>query len=231
MGIKAGEDTFYQAKRGIVQDGLVFNLDSAVNSSYSGGTNWTDIERRNVGVLQNGATFSKDHGGVISFDGTDDYLDVNPLDLNLSSIGVTISFWFKGSDPRSILRLQRNSQHSIYIVPVWHTNYAFIQSGNGTSSSVYAPAALRDGNWRNYVCVYEKNNFWGNYLDGSVVTTSTAYSSDLPASDFTSTQMFRWWGGSEYTNGTVSGGLIYNRALTAAEVLQNYNATRHRFGV
>ena len=38
MAIQAGEDTFYQAKRGIIQDGLVLNLDAAVNTSYNGGT-------------------------------------------------------------------------------------------------------------------------------------------------------------------------------------------------
>ena len=60
MAIQAGETTFYQAKRGIVQDGLVLNLDAAVDASYSGGTTWRDLEGGNNGTFINmdGANFS-----------------------------------------------------------------------------------------------------------------------------------------------------------------------------
>ena len=44
MAIQAGEDTFYQAKRGIVQDGLVLNLDAGVDASSNGGTTWRDLK-------------------------------------------------------------------------------------------------------------------------------------------------------------------------------------------
>jgi hypothetical protein len=41
MAIEAGTSTYYQAKRGIVQDGLVLHLDAGVKESYSGaGTTW-----------------------------------------------------------------------------------------------------------------------------------------------------------------------------------------------
>ena len=53
MAIQAGETTFYQAKRGIVQDGLVLNLDAAVDASYSGGTTWRDLTGSNNGTLTN----------------------------------------------------------------------------------------------------------------------------------------------------------------------------------
>ena len=48
MAINAGDTTYYQAKRGIVQDGLVLNLDAAVDQSYPGnGTIWHDLEGSN----------------------------------------------------------------------------------------------------------------------------------------------------------------------------------------
>ena len=95
MAINAGDTTYYQAKRGIVQDGLVLNLDAAVDQSYPGnGTTWHDLAGSNSGTLTNGPTFDKDNGGSIVFDGTNDYVNtpVN-IDANPSSIGA----WFNPS--------------------------------------------------------------------------------------------------------------------------------------
>ena len=36
---------------------------------------------------------------------------------------------------------------------------------------------------------------------------------------------------SNYLSGNIANNIIYNRALTASEVLQNYNATKGRFGL
>ena len=68
MGIKAGEDTFYQAQRGIVQDGLVLNLDAGVDASYSGGTTWRDLAGSNNGTFINmtADNYTSDNGGVVS---------------------------------------------------------------------------------------------------------------------------------------------------------------------
>jgi hypothetical protein len=38
-------------------------------------------------------------------------------------------------------------------------------------------------------------------------------------------------GGSEYFNGTISDVKFYNRALSATEVQQNFNALRGRYGI
>ena len=58
MAINAGDTTYYQAKRGIVQDGLVLNLDAAVDQSYPGnGTTWYDLSDNGNGTLTNGPTF------------------------------------------------------------------------------------------------------------------------------------------------------------------------------
>ena len=78
MAIQAGETTFYQAKRGIVQDGLVLNLDAAVDASYSGGTTWRDLAGSNNGTLanMNDTNLIKDNGGVFIFDGTNEHIQL-----------------------------------------------------------------------------------------------------------------------------------------------------------
>ena len=81
MAIKSGETTYHQAKRGIVQNGLVLNLDAGVDASYDGGTTWRDLEGGSNGALTNSPTFDRDKGGSIVFDGSDDYVDLgNVLD-------------------------------------------------------------------------------------------------------------------------------------------------------
>ena len=91
MAIQAGEDTFYQAKRGIVQDGLVLNVDAAVKDSYVGsGTSWKDLSVGNDATLANGPVFDKSLGGRITLDGTNDRIDIPSISFAAS--GFTYSF-------------------------------------------------------------------------------------------------------------------------------------------
>ena len=97
MAINAGDTTYYQAKRGIVQDGLVLNLDAAVDQSYPGnGTTWYDLAGSNSGTLTNGATFDRDNGGNIFLDGTDDRVAISDSngDFDIGTGDFSICLWF-----------------------------------------------------------------------------------------------------------------------------------------
>ena len=68
MGIEAGSSTYYQAKRGIVQDGLLTHLDAGVKQSYNGGNTWYDLSDNN----RNGTIYPRtdgftSHGYYLSF--------------------------------------------------------------------------------------------------------------------------------------------------------------------
>ena len=66
MGITYGTSTLFQATKGIVQDGLVLNLDAGVNKSYPrNGTTWYDLSNNGNGTLTNGPTFDRGNGGNI----------------------------------------------------------------------------------------------------------------------------------------------------------------------
>jgi hypothetical protein len=87
------------ATKGIVQSGLVLNLDAGVSSSYPGsGTTWTDLSGNgNNGTLVNGPTFSSDNGGNIVFDGVDDHI-TTPLtmgDVISNTNKITATTWFR----------------------------------------------------------------------------------------------------------------------------------------
>jgi hypothetical protein len=65
------------------------------------------------------------------------------------------------------------------------------------------------------------------YINGSPVLTTT-----ILHSDNTAPLQFAWANYvGQYMVGSISQGIVYNRVLTSTEVLQNYNATRSRFGL
>jgi hypothetical protein len=66
------------------------------------------------------------------------------------------------------------------------------------------------------------------YLNGVLLAT-TAYTTSISTSGIG--RISGYDNGGEIWNGNISSVMIYNRALTATEVLQNYNATKSRFGL
>jgi hypothetical protein len=94
-------------------------------------------------------------------------------------------------------------------------------TGNVSSSAISA------GSWFHFSLVFDSNTFYG-YVNG-VQTGSAALSNDLTfdrIGDDTNRDNYP-----AYMKGKISNFKIYNRALTASEVQQNFNALRGRFGI
>jgi hypothetical protein len=66
------------------------------------------------------------------------------------------------------------------------------------------------------------------YRNGSLVGTPTASTGNISNTSKTLTVGVR---GGQYFGGRISNVKIYNVALSASQVLQNYNALKHRFGL
>ena len=98
MGIEAGSSTYYQAKRGIVQDGLVLHLDAGVKESYSGGTTWYDLSGlTNVSLVNGPSSYRNRVGGrSISFDGTNQYARPTITHSYKDSSTIEIFFYLNG---------------------------------------------------------------------------------------------------------------------------------------
>ena len=237
MAIQAGETTFYQAKRGIVQDGLVLNLDAGVDASYNGGTTWRDLKGSNNGTLDNGPTFDSKKGGSIVSDGSDDrILITDSADVSLDTYSnFTISMWCKlatsqGSwkalfsygatgGGQNVFTFQRSSGSSS--MRIYYGGNANVSLGNIFSN-------IFTGNWINLVVTYDSSSGAVCYVNNSSVGTTSAFSlSDRSSSTL---RIFSDRSGLS-TEGEVATFAIYNKTLTTAEITHNYNATRHRFGV
>ena len=122
---------------GVVQDGLVLNLDAGKFYSYpKSGTAWTDLSGNgNNGTLTNGPTFDSGNGGSIVFDGVNDYVGVNNSTSINPTIGITVASFFNvtsfGSNYAPIVFKQNNyagyfEQYMMYLV---NTEIGFAVTG------------------------------------------------------------------------------------------------------
>ena len=221
----------------IVTDGLVLSLDAADRNSYPGsGTAWNDLAGSNNGTLTNGPTFNSSNGGSIVFDGVDDYASTN----NFSLTQATFDFWFSVTDKGSgfsyvmsygsggvggmISISVANQSYSTYLVN--RELYCFI--GGGDSSIKPTGFLITYGSIYNVVLtVANSSSVIGLYVNG---TNYPVVNSDVLSlgSIF---NIGRWFSDFNYLSGKVFTGKIYNRVLSSSEVLQNYNATKSRFGL
>ena len=217
----------------IIQDGLVLYLDAANTKSYpTTGTTWSDLSRRgNNGTLTNGPTFNSLNGGGIVFDGVDDYVSCGN-NSNLQIEQGTISAWVKTTSPgagfRGIITKQNNyglfTNNSVLVTYDW-----------GNTQTRSTGINIADGTWKNIAMSFTTNTGTPSnnaiiYLNGSAILTTTIKQSN----NTVEVQLARGGvsaGSTQLLNGNISTGLVYNRALSATEVLQNYNATKSRFGL
>jgi hypothetical protein len=223
----------------IVTDGLVLYLDAANQYSYvSGSTSWNDISRGgNNGTLVNGPTYNSANGGSIVFDGTNDYVQTTyNTDL---LIGYTLSAWF---NPFSLslngpIIFKPDSTHlspnfsnitRLYINTSGVLDFFWTNNIQFYLASTSLPLA---NIWYHAVGVYSSaNNSISLYLNGILKSTTPTSGTTIVANqpyligrtDPTNNIYFK---------GNIASTQIYNRALSATEVLQNYNATKTRFGL
>lgn len=83
--------------------------------------------------------------------------------------------------------------------------------------------------WNMYACSWDGGSI-NTYLNG-VSINSGARTGSLNTSDTGGMEIGKDEELARYLSGNISSCLMYNRALTAAEIQQNFNATRSRFGI
>lgn len=241
MAISSGKDPFWTAKRGIVQNGLVLNLDAAVSQSYPGtGTVWRDLSgRNNHGTLTNGPVYNRNNGGAIDFDGTNDY--ITGSFSAITSFPFTLAIWTKfqykamGGSPSLQIDLSIGANSSQYfgignaqfsntsepILFARNTSFTTTETA-GLFSSIYSEK------W-NYVCgVFISDTQKDLYINKNYFISQTT---NVPFVTPTSFTLGAGPAPSLYTRCQHAMAQVYNRALSASEIAQNFNVTRNRFGV
>lgn len=228
----------------ISTDGLVLCLDAANVKSYAGsGTTWTDLggNGRN-GSLINGPTFNSANGGSIVFDGVDDVVQVTtPTYTNYRSF--TTMFWIKSTsliDPavRKGICFGRNMSTGylslLGFTPGTGGNAIILfesrDSTNSTYGSVSTPQFnLYSTNWVMIGMQVTPTSLTAFYNNGIKYEISTS-SDTRQGFSFSGWELgqdasaFKW-------TGNIASFLFYDKVLSSDEILQNFNATRGRFGI
>jgi hypothetical protein len=214
----------------IVKDGLVLYLDAGSPNSYydKSSTTWKDISGgSNNGTLTNGPTYNTDSGGSIVFDGTNDYVDITALSLSTWTVScffksANVSGNFKGIiefaltiDGRSGIGINANGKPLISYPP---SKYVVSADATVDTSTWYHLTGTYDGTTAKL------------YLNG-VIQNMGGVNSSINAVTLNKIFIGNFAVGSYYLNGNVSIVNIYNRTLSATEILQNFNATKTRFGL
>lgn len=213
----------------VVTSGLSLYLDAANSSSYPGsGTTWTDISGNNRnGALTNGPTFNSSNGGSIVFDGTNDFVSVASDANILSTTAYTKTVWFyvtSFSTDNNLISAGSSGQHALWLF----TSNKLNAGHNGNWNTVVSTTTLVLNRWYFGSVTFNNTSGWVLYLNGVQESTSVS------TTTFTGTgtiSIGSYQNLGNYFTGRIATATVYNRVLSSSEILQNYNATKSRFGL
>jgi len=227
------------ATKGIIQDGLVLNIDAGVSASYPGsGTTWTDLS--SIGgslTAYNNPVYTEQS---FNFDGASDYFQTTRTDLKAGTFAyqqITCILWVKPGAAISS-GIQQNN-----LITVENTFEISIGNlSNGFSALQYASVpwawygtstnTLANDKWNMIAFVHATAGRW-LYVNGEQVFyrgdtgNLTAGSGGWPYL----TLMGRYTGTGSPAEGQLSVVQLYNRTLSVSEIKQNFNALRNRYGI
>ena len=218
----------------IVTNGLVLALDAGDKNSYPGsGTTWNDLSGNgNNGTLYNDTTYDSGNGGSLIFDGVDDEVIVpNSPSINVTD-NVTVCMWVKvnSSNAGSVkVLLSKYPNKGWEFVTNTSGNVGFHgRNGDGTYYNGLTSFSIYDNNW--YFLTGQKTGlYWKMWVNNTLVQNVVANTvGDI--SHNVNLRVANENGGYDASE-TVSTIMLYNRALSDTEVLQNYNATKGRFNL
>jgi hypothetical protein len=227
-----------QYNPGIVTDGLVLCLDAANGKSYqAGGTTWLDLSvNNNNATLINNPIFGNTNGGIFDFDGIDEYVSMgSPSPQSLNNQYASHEVWVKMDSPNNGLPQQliarRNTTDGTFTMAKSTSNTLIFNTRN--SSDIIQQVTLNlslSTDWIHLVHTYDGTTICA-YVNGVLNNFSTNLSGVLNTTGSFYIQIARNTNDLNFFDGKIGIVRIYNRALSAEEVAQNYSASRGRFGI
>jgi len=223
----------------IIKDGLVYCMDAANSKSYMNGTTKVyDLTTNNNNIdFYASPTFDTGNGGSFTFNGANSIMaNTTNTILNVGAGGnVTIEAFFKTTttstfQPIITYGAVGTSPTSInYGIAILNNDRLGYIVGNGGTS--VGSTTISTNQWYGATLIFNNTTNIG-YQNGiqigtfsqPTLTTSATILSIGAAPSTLSSLVYKF-------TGNIACARIYNRALSAAEVLQNYNATKGRFGL
>jgi hypothetical protein len=217
-----------------ITNGLVLALDAADKNSYKGsGTTWKDLtSNASNGTLTNGPTFNARNGGNIVFDGVDDYVSI-PSNSNFNNgNNITVEAWVLCTNWSSYTHPMIVAKGINVEWILWKSNdVGYIgKLGWRAAGQAYSTTSLPNNVWCQ--CVGSVGSAGTKvYLNGVLESTSGTTTFTTGNVNVTIAAGLVTGSPANLLGANVAITKIYNRQLTDAEVLQNYNAVKPRFGL
>lgn len=215
----------------IVKEGLVIYYDAANPKSYpsprsaialediSGNLNWAQIF---------GPTHSSANSGCFVFDGIDDYIEMTTNAMPIDAYTKIVWFYITDfTNVNNLLSGDNTSRHALWLDT--STNLKAGHNGGDGYRSVVSTTTLELNKWYFGAVTWENGIAFDLYVNGKLESSNT-----VTTDPYTGDNRFLYLGSFSTTNvleGRIALAAVYNRALSAAEILQNFNAHRSRFGV
>lgn len=226
--------------KNIVTDGLIFNLDASDKLSYSGtGSTWTDRVNNKSGSMLNmgSSNFSSSNNGILNFDGAEEQVTYTS-DSNLRlTTNMTFSYFFKRSNVGSGQTLMgRGPQQStgFYWLMIHQAKPYFQYRGQSGYHAIQPSYTVNTGEWYSWDVVIESSTSIKMYINGENIHEDNSIN-EIQTAAFDDILRVGSYGSSGHTtwlfSGSIGSAMIYNKSLTSDEILQNYNATKGRFGL
>ena len=214
----------------MVRNGLILHLDAANVKSYPrSGTNWIDMAGGKVCVLNN-PTFNTNNGGYFAYNGTSDTGTISSLSIS-GLTGITVNVWYFSNTTNGTALIRATGNPFI----LHYRGAGFYLIGNDATASGYlgwqsppvsSQWTMLTGTWNGTtMCLYQ---------NGVKQSTELAFNGGANGilSTITSINLGYYFNVSQvYTNGNISNAQLYNRALSAAEIQQNFESLRGRYGI
>lgn len=234
-------------------------LDAGNPRSYSGsGTTWNSATGANNGTLVNGPTFTSGTNGYFTFDGIDDIMNTS-LSITTTpalqpwsyEVWTQLTAWPTAVSPPNVYN--NSTRSGVLLGATYYAGAALYWYGNSTGTACTMFAFLRGNDayrstggygmalntWYQFVMVNDYPNAIRLYVNGTEYSNTGCatqeYNSGLIAGLTIGLALPQVDGGGEanYSRypGRISIAKIYNSALSATQVSQNFNAIRGRYGI
>lgn len=215
----------------VVSSGLVGYWDSANPKSYPGtGTTWYDLAGNNDNLAMTNLSFAN---GLFTFNSANNtYATItNPTPLQATTAATLSAFIYSSSisSQQMIIDYQSGSPYYGYNIFLNGSKFYGEFAYNVNAKDVTPTQTLLSNTWYYVASTYDSSTiktYVNCVLDGNVAATGTmTYTSmDFRIGKRQNAETFKF-------NGYIACPMVYNRALSLAEITQNFNATRGRFGI
>ena len=215
---------------GISTGSITLNIDANDIASYSGtGFTWTDLSgNANNGTLINSPYWDSGPPGYFNFNGVNQYATVAGANI-IPQSAYTKMVWFKINtfSADNNLVSSDNGGHFMYFN---QTNTLYAGHSNVLPyNSFGSVATFNTDTWYCAVVTFSVANGIKLYVNGVLDTENLSY--QTPHNQNGNTNIACFGIGGNLLNGKIGRVLCYGRELTAGQVLQNFNATRNRYGI